>query len=52
MPGDHVEVAINQDRAIETENSDAFGNLPDLSPAMAARVRRVGFQLIDPTVLD
>jgi hypothetical protein len=34
VPGDHVAIAIDQDRHIEAKGLDAFGNLPDLLFAM------------------
>jgi hypothetical protein len=47
---DYVQVAINQDRDIETEHSNAFGNLPDLPFAVNPCVGRVWFQIFDPTI--
>lgn len=46
----YVAVAVDQDRDIEAEGLDAFGNLPDLLLAVAPRVSRVGFELFDPTI--
>src|SRR5260370_37137916 len=52
MPTDHLEIAIDQNRDIETENSDAFGNLPDLFLAVQTCVRRVRFELVQRAVDD
>jgi hypothetical protein len=41
VPANHLVVAIDQDRDIKVESSDAVGDLPDLLLAMAPRVRRV-----------
>jgi len=30
MPGDHIAIAINEDRYIEAKDLNAFGDLPDL----------------------
>jgi len=45
MSGDHIAIAIDQDRDIEAKHSDAFGNLLDLFLAVSARVCRVRFKL-------
>jgi len=45
VAGDHVTVAIDQDRGNEAECPDAFGNLPDLLLGVAPRVCGVRFQL-------
>src|SRR5260370_39595185 len=52
MPTDHLEIAIDQNRDIETENSDAFGNLPDLFLAVQTCVRRVRFEPAQRAVDD
>ena len=52
MPGDHIAVAVDQDRDIEAEGLDAVGDLPDLLLGVAPRVCRVRFQLVDATVND
>jgi len=44
MSGDHVELGVNQHGHIKAEGADAFGNLPDLSSAVLARVCRVRFK--------
>jgi hypothetical protein len=36
VSGDHIAITIDQDRDIETKNSDAFGNLPDLFPPLSS----------------
>ena len=46
----YVAVAVDQDRDIEAEGLDVFGNLPDLLLAVAPRVSRVRFELFDPTI--
>ena len=50
VTGDHVAVAIDQDRDIEVKNPDAVGDLPDLLFAVTSRVGRVWLDLIYPTV--
>jgi hypothetical protein len=45
MSGDHLALAINQDRDIEVKGLDAFSNLLDLFFAVLARVREVRFKL-------
>ena len=45
MSGDHMAVAIDQDRDVETKSSDAFGNLLDLFLAVPTRICRVRFKL-------
>jgi hypothetical protein len=50
VPGDHVVVAIDQDRDIEVEGLDAIGDLPDLLLGMLTRVRRIRLELVDPTI--
>jgi len=45
MSGDHIAIAIDQDRDIEAKHADAFGNLLDLFLAVSARVCRVRFKL-------
>ena len=52
MPTDHVAMAIDQHRDIETEHSDAFGDLPDLLLAVNPRVSRIGCELVDRPVDD
>jgi hypothetical protein len=42
MSGDHLAVAVDQDRDNKAENPDAVGDLADLLLAMTPRVRRVG----------
>jgi hypothetical protein len=39
VPGDHVVVAIDQDRDVEVESLDAIGDLPDLLLGVLTRVR-------------
>jgi hypothetical protein len=41
VPGDHVVVAIDQDRDVEVESLDAIGDLPDLLLGVLTRVRRI-----------
>jgi hypothetical protein len=43
--GDHIAIAIDEDRDIEAKNSDAFSNLLDLLLAVQPRVCRVRFKL-------
>jgi hypothetical protein len=43
-------VAIDQDRDVEAELLYAVHDLPDLLFAVAPRVGRVRFQLVDPTI--
>ena len=50
VPGDHVAVAIDQDRHVEAESLDAVGDLPDLLLAVPARVGRIRLQIFDPTI--
>jgi hypothetical protein len=38
MTGDHLALAIDQDRYIEPKRLDAGGDLPDLFLAVAARI--------------
>jgi len=45
MSGNHMAIAIDEDRDIETKDSDAFGNLLYLFLAVPARVCRVRFKL-------
>ena len=52
VTADGLAVTIDQDRDIETENSDALGDLPDLFAAVAARVGRIWLERINPAVLD
>jgi hypothetical protein len=52
MAGDHVAVAIDQDRDIEAESLDAVGDLSDLRPAVAPRVGRIQFEPVDTAVGD
>ena len=50
MAGDHLALAIDQDRDIEPERLDAVGDLPDLLLAVAARIGRIRLQLFDPPI--
>jgi hypothetical protein len=52
MPGDDLARAIDQDRDIEAEDPDAFGNLPDLLLAVAPRVGRIRGELVNRSVDD
>ena len=52
VPGDHVAVAIDQDRDIEAESLDAVGDLPDLLLAVAPRVGGVRSSALDSAVND
>src|SRR5258707_6055217 len=52
MPGDQVEVSIDQERHIEAEGLDALGNLPDLLLAVQPRVCRIRVKLFDRSVND
>src|SRR5438477_3732554 len=52
MTGDHLEVAIDQDRDIEPERFDAVGDLPDLLLAVQPGVGRIRLQLLNPVVND
>src|SRR5262249_4294860 len=47
MPGDYVELGIDQHRHIETKGLDALDDLPDLRPAVTPWVRGVRFQSVD-----
>jgi hypothetical protein len=52
MPADDLAIAIDQNRNNEVEHLDALGDLLKLFPAVPARVRGIGLQCIDPTILD
>jgi len=52
FPGDHIAVAIDQDRHNKAKGLDAFGDLPDLLFAVAPRVCRVPFELVERAVDD
>jgi len=52
MASDDVPVAINDDRDIEAEGLDAFGDFPDLRLGMTPWVGRVRFQPVAPTIDD
>ena len=52
VTGDDIVLAINQDRDIEVENSDAVGDLPYLLSAVAVRIGRVRLELVDRAVDD
>jgi hypothetical protein len=48
----YVAVAIDQDRHIEAEGLDAFGNLPDLLSGVTPWVGGVRFELLNPAISD
>ena len=52
MTTDDLAIAIDQNRNNKVEDLDAVGDLPELFPAVPARVRRIGLQCVDPTILD
>jgi hypothetical protein len=52
MPADDLAIAIDQNRNNEVEDLDALRDLLELLPAVPARVRRIGLQSVDPTILD
>src|SRR5215831_11941017 len=52
MPGNHVEISIDQDRHIETEGFNAIGDLPDLLLVVNPWVGRVGCQLFEGSIND
>jgi hypothetical protein len=52
MARDDVQIDVDQDRDIEPEGLDAFGDLADLRGAMLARVAGIGLQLLDRNVRD
>ena len=52
MTSIYVEIGIDQHWHIEAEGLDAVGDLPDLLLAVAPRVGRVRFQLVDRPVDD
>jgi hypothetical protein len=47
MPGDHLEIGIDQQRDVEAEGLDTSGDLPDLLFAVDPGVARIGLQQID-----
>jgi hypothetical protein len=52
VPRNHIVIAIDQDRDIESEGPDAVGDLPDLPLAVAPWVGGVWFQLLDRAIGD
>jgi hypothetical protein len=52
MTRDHIVFAIDQNRNIEAEGSDAVGDFSDLLLAVPARVGGVRLQLVDATIDD
>jgi hypothetical protein len=42
VAGDNLLVLVDQDRCIEAEGLNAFGDCPDLQAAMLARILRIG----------
>ena len=52
MPGNDLAIAIGQNRNNEVEDLDAVGDLLELFLAVPVRVRRIGLQCVDPTILD
>jgi hypothetical protein len=52
VPGEHVPVAVDQDRDIETKRFNAGGDLSDLFFAVMPWIGGIRFQLVDPAVED
>ena len=52
MPGNDLAIAIGQNRNNEVEDPDALGNFLELFLAVPARVRGIGLQCVNPTILD
>ena len=52
MAGYDISITIDQDRNTEPKSLDAFGDLPDLLPAVPARVGGVWGELVDPPIDD
>jgi len=52
MPAGDLAIAIDQNRNNEVEDLDAVGDLLELFLAVPVRVRRIGLQCVDPTILD
>src|SRR5262249_22142368 len=52
MPADHAAIAIDEDRNIEAEHSDAFGDLSDLFLAVPTCIGWIRPQRIDQAVFD
>src|SRR2546423_9940891 len=50
MPGDDLEIGINDDRDIEAELFDRTSDLPDLLFAVLSRIARIEFQSISRLV--
>jgi len=50
VSGDHIVVAIDQHRHVKAKSLDAVGDLPDLLLAVAPRVSRIRFELVDRPV--
>jgi len=52
VPGDHLELGIDQHRHVEAKALDAVGDLPGLLFAVQPRVGGVRFQRLDPTIYN
>jgi len=52
MPSNYVEIGIDRHWHIEAEDSNTVGDLPDLLPAVAPRVDRIRFELVDRPIDD
>src|SRR5437762_9878732 len=50
MPGDDLEIAVDQDRRIKAELFDRTSDLPDLLFAVLSRIARIEFQSINRLV--
>jgi hypothetical protein len=52
MAADDLAIAIDQNWNNEVEDPDALGNFLELFLAVPARVRGIGLQCVNPTILD
>ena len=52
MPGDQLELGVDQHRHVEAEGLDAVGDLPDLLLAVEPRVRGIGLEFFDRPIND